>query len=171
MLLDENWALIRKKVIIPLWNKKFKSMYESIKLDYDDFESLAGFELFKAMKSFDPEKSNIFTFASRVITQKAKTELRDCTQRDRRKVLHISQSFKCLSEQIDMPIPETPSDSLSEKMMAYLKRLSTLQKQVLFLMAEGYSNDDIKARLHITTDDLANACAALRSYRNVSLLY
>lgn len=170
MLLEENWVSIRKKVILPLWNKKFKSMYESVKLDYDDFESLAGFELFKAMKSFDSEKSNIYTYASRVITQKAKTELRDCTQRDRRKVLHISQSFECLSEQIDIPVPET-KDSLSEKMTAYLKRLSTLQKQVLFAMAEGYSNDEIKARLHITSDDLANACAALRSYRNVSLLY
>ena len=55
IVLGENWDSIKKRVVIPLWNGRFKSMYESIKLDYDDFESLAGIELSKAIKTFDPE--------------------------------------------------------------------------------------------------------------------
>lgn len=178
--LEENWDRIKKKVILPLWNGSFRSMYESIKLDYDDFESLAGIELSKAMKAFDPEKSNLFTYATRVITQKAKTELRDCTQRDKRKALHVSESIESLNEQKDVSslaieglitTLESSKDILSDKMVAYLNRLSKLQKQVLFAMAGGYSDDEIIARLRITPKELSDACAALRSYRNVSLLY
>lgn len=179
MMLEENWNAIKKRVVIPLWNGKFKSMYESVKLDYDDFESLVGIELSKAMKKFDSEKSNLFTYATRVITQKAKTELRNCTQRDRRKALYISESIESLTEQNGLflaieggfAISESPKDALSDKMVAYLKKLSKLQKRILFAMAEGYSNDEIIAELHITSKELTDACAALRSYRNVSLLY
>ena len=99
MILEDNWEKIKERVISPLWYSKFKLMYENAKLDYDDFESLAGVELTKAMKTFDPEKSNIYTFATRVITQKAKTELRNCTQRDKRKTLHVADSID---------IPESP---------------------------------------------------------------
>ena len=63
------------------------------------------------------------------------------------------------------------SETYSDKMIAYLKRLSKLQKQVLYAMSEGYSNDEIKKGLKITSKQLADACAALKSYRNVSLLY
>ena len=86
--LEENWDSIKNRVIIPLWNSKFKSMYESIKLDYDDFESLAGIELAKAIKTFNSKKSNLLTFATGVVTKKAYTELRNCTQRDKRKTLY-----------------------------------------------------------------------------------
>jgi RNA polymerase sigma factor (sigma-70 family) len=153
-------------------------MYEMAKLDYDDFESLAGIELSKAMKTFNPEKSNLFTYATKVITQKAKTELRNCTQRDRRKALHTSESIDFLIEQNvsflgaddNFEILES-KDALSDKMVAYLNRLSALQKQVLYEMADGYSNDEIIVRLNITSIELADACAAIKSYRNVSLLY
>ena len=179
MILEKNWQNIRERVIVPLWHGKFKSMYESAKLDYDDFESLAGIELAKAIKTFDPEKSNIYTYATRVITQKAKTELRNCTQRDRRKALHSSESLDLLSEQNDVSflvddffsMSASSQNALSDKMTAYLKKLSKLQRQVLFAMAEGYSSDEIKTRLNITSKELTDICAALRSYRNVSLLY
>ena len=178
--LEENWGSIKNRVIVPLWNRQFKSMYESIKLDYDDFESLAGIELSKAMKTFDPEKSNLFTYATRVITQKAKTELRNCTQRDRRKALHVSESIESLVEQNDVSFLateggftnlESHKDALSDKMIAYLQKLSKLQKQILFAMTEGYSDDEIKISLNITSKEFTDACATLRSYRNVSLLY
>ena len=177
-LLNDNWNKIQKKVILPLWHSKFKPMYEMAKLDYDDFESLAGIELSKAMKTFNPEKSNLFTYATKVITQKAKTELRNCTQRDRRKALHTSESIDFLIEQNvsflgaddNFEILES-KDALSDKMVAYLNRLSALQKQVLYEMADGYSNDEIIIRLNITSIELADACAAIKSYRNVSLLY
>ena len=180
ILLEENWQKIKDKVILPLWHGKFKSMYERAKLDYDDFESLAEIELCSAVKSFNPNKSNIFTYATRVITKKAITELRDCTRRDKRKALYVAESMDALENAENLfcsTIEEylfgfgLSKDALSEKMDKYLGRLSKLQKQVLFAMSEGYSNEEIKRILRITSKELSDACTALRSYRNTSLLY
>ena len=173
--LEEKWDAIKNKVIIPLWNGKFRGMYESIKLDYDDFESLAGIELTKAMQTFNSDKSNIFTYATGVITKKAMTELRNCTKRDKRKALHIAESVDALDQTIVDSISYVDSDSskdvLSEKMKAYLNKLSKLQKDVLFAMAQGYTNEEIVAKFKITEKDRAEACSAIKSYRNVSVLY
>ena len=92
-LLEENWQTIKNRVILPLWNGRFKSMYEAAKLDYSDFESLAGIELTKAMKTFDPEKANLLTYSAKVVSKKALTELRNCTRRDKRKALHTATNM------------------------------------------------------------------------------
>ena len=143
MILEEkDWNDIRNKVILPLWNGKFKKMYENIKLDYDDFESLAGFVLSKAIRSFDPEKSNLLTYSTSVITKKAMTELRDCTRRDVRKTLFVSESVDVLDKSIidnipakdsvnDLDFLELEKETFSPKMKAYLNRLSKLQKKIL----------------------------------------
>ena len=69
--------------------------------------------------------------------------------------MYVSESIDFLSEQKDISclatedfitISESSKDALSDKMIIYLNKLSKLQKQVLFAMAEGYSNDEIKAR-------------------------
>lgn len=176
-MLEKNWQKIKDRVISPLWHGKFKSMYESAKLDYDDFESLAGFELSKAMLNFNPDKSNIFTYATDVIAKKAMTELRNCTQRDKRKVLHVAESVDALDETISERIPDNSSDldvsedALSEKMKLYLSKLSKLQRDILFAMSEGYTNDEIIKKFKITEKERAEAFSAIKSYRNVSILY
>lgn len=176
-VLDSNWNTIKRRVILPLWNGKFKTMYASVKMDYDDFESLAGLELSKAIHSFDQEKSNILTFATRVITKKAMTELRDCTQRDKRKTLHIADSVDAL----DKDVAETifgdgsefmsPKNELSEKMNIYLGRLSKLQREILFAKSEGFTDNEIIAGFKITSKELSDAYSAIKSYRNVSILF
>ena len=176
-MLEKNWHKIKDRVISPLWHGKFKSMYESAKLDYDDFESLAGYELSKAMLNFNPDKSNIFTYATEVITKKAMTELRNCTHRDKRRVLHIAESVDALDEDGSKKIIDTiadldaPEDVLSEKMRLYLSKLSKLQRDILFAMSEGYTNDEIIKRFGITEKERTEALSAIKSYRNVSILY
>ena len=181
-LLEENWGKIRSKVIFPLWNRKFKTMYLSAKMDYDDFESLAGLELSRAMTSFDPDKSNIFTYATRVVNKKAMTELRNCTQRDKRRVLHISESVDALDRSFVENVycstnddtfsdSDSSKDDLSMKMQSYLNKLSNLQKDILFAISEGYTNEEIIARFKITPKEMTEAYCAIRSYRNVSILF
>lgn len=170
--LEKNWDEIRSRVILPLWNRRFKSMFESAKLDYDDFESLAGIELTKAIKTFNPEKSNLFTYSTKVITQKAMTELRDCTQRDKRKALYVAESVDALDNTIVERLAcNTIDDDLSEKMKTYLGKLSKLQREVLFAMSEGYTNEEIVEGLKITPKEMTEACSAIKSYRNVSILF
>ena len=174
-MLEEKWNAIRSKVIIPLWNKRFKNIYMSAKLDYDDFESLAGFELAKAIKTFNSEKSNLFTYSTKVITQKAMTELRDCTLRDKRRALHTAESV----DGMDNPDAELPSydsieDSLSdfelskgvlsEKMTKYLSRLSKLQRDVVFAMSDGYTSEEIVLKLKIPAKEIKARRIALAGF-------
>ena len=146
--------------------------------DYDDFYSIAGEVLWSCCKSFDDGKGAQFeTYLINCLVKKFKTRV---TYMNRQRRSNGSQdvSLDALIEEKDTCLlnliasdervePETYSD----KMIAYLKRLSKLQKQVLYAMSEGYSNDEIKKGLKITSKQLADACAALKSYRNVSLLY
>ena len=172
VLLEENWGKIKNRVILPLWNGRFKSMFENAKLDYNDFESLAGIELTKAMETFDPDKSNLFTYSTKVISQKAMTELRNCTQRDKRKALHIAEGVDALANAVVEDVfKETEDDILSDKMKKYLGRLSKLQRDVLYAISEGYSNEEIIVGLKITPKEMTEACTAIKSYRNVSILF
>lgn len=173
-LLQNNWKLIQAKVVVPLWKRKFKSMYEGAKMDYDDFESLAGIELTKAIHAFDSEKSNIFTFSTNVITKKAMTELRNCTQRDVRKTLHVSDSVDSLDGHMIENIPNKYRDNdeaLSEKMLKYLNRLSKLQRKVLLLQSEGFDNESIKTALKIDEKTFLEALQGIKAYRNISILF
>lgn len=172
--LESNWNDIKRKVVLPLWNNRFKSMYESIKMDYDDFESLAAIELTKAIKTFNPEKSNLFTYSTNVINKKAMTELRNCTQRDVRKALYTSESFDAVDSPVvkDLVYDEfNEKDSLSDNMLKYLDRLSTLQRRVLFLISDGFDNNEIRSILEINEKDLTNALSGIKAYRNISLLF
>lgn len=62
-------------------------------------------------------------------------------------------------------------EGYSDKMMMYLGRISKLQKDVLFMLADGYAADEIMTRLGLTPNEFTNACSALRAYRNVSVLF
>jgi hypothetical protein len=62
-------------------------------------------------------------------------------------------------------------DSYSEKMLKYLSKLSMLQKEVLQLTIAGYSSKEIIEKLHITNKQYSDSCAAIHSYRNVSVLF
>jgi len=169
---EETWRNIKNRVILPLWNGKFKNLYEVAKLDYDDFESLAGYELSKAINNFNPEKSNLLTFSTKIISNKAMTELRDCTQREKRKALYLSENIDTLDNAFaDDMFKNTEDDSLSDKMTRYLGRLSKLQREILYAISEGYSSKEIIAGLNITPKEMTEAWAAIKSYRNVSILF
>ncbi len=158
-LLEKNWKNIQNRVILPLWNGKFKKMYEGAKLDYDDFESLAGFELTKAMATFNPEKSNLYTYATRVISKKAMTELRDCTRRDKRRALHTAESLdsyvfegstKTLGEDIQYDDGKNETSELSElRVGSFVNSLNNNQLRVLILTLLEFDISDMPNMLNI----------------------
>lgn len=59
----------------------------------------------------------------------------------------------------------------SQKMVAYLERLSDLQKEILRLIIAGYKPGEIKKELHISEKQYADCNAAIHSYKNVSILF
>ena len=62
-------------------------------------------------------------------------------------------------------------EGFSRKMLLYLNRLSGLQKEVLRLNIAGYLPNEIMEELHISKRQYADCFTAIRSYRNVSVLF
>lgn len=171
LLLERKWGMIEKRVILPLWKKQYETMYNSLKLDYDDFLSMAGYELSKAMASYDGKKSNLCTFATNVIKRKANTELRDYGSRDKRKTLSVADSLNiCINgddeKAIDIPCPEeqTENSQLSEKRVGeFLIKLSNQQLRILILKLLDFDLKDVPVILNITKRSASDSIKGLKS--------
>lgn len=180
-LLEENWKQIENRVIKPLWNGKFKTMFENAKLDYADFESLAGLEMAKAIKNYNVEKSNLMTFATKVISQKALTELRNCTKRDKRKVLHISESIdvpadvdstRTVAELIPDNREKKEISELSELRVGhFINSLDNNQLRVLALALLDFDTTDISQTLNISDRTAASIVKSLKNTDLTRVLY
>ena len=174
MLLEENWEKIKERVITPLWHGKFKSMYESVKLDYDDFESLAGIELAKSMETFNPEKSNLYTYATRVITQKAKTELRDCTQRDKRKTLYTADSIEdndCIAYQKPVEEKQEVSELSELRVGNFINSLNNNQLRILILTLLDFDATDMPNMLNMSNQTMQGILNSLKDADLTRVLY
>lgn len=179
-ILDEHWNEIEQKVVEPLWRKRFQIMYEESKLDFDDFLSLAGFELAKAMINFEPEKSNILTFATNLIPKKAYTELRNINNRDKRKALSTAISLNVVvKEDSEVELIDTikdhlsvEGDTMSEKRVGtYLNNLSNRQLRILILKLLEFSKEDIRSILDISSKQFNDDVKGLSDGNVIQALY
>lgn len=62
-------------------------------------------------------------------------------------------------------------EGYSTKMLLYLSKLSTLQKEVLRLTIAGYKPNEIRKELHISEKQYSDCNTAIHSYKNVSVLF
>ena len=180
-MLNANWSSIMKKTILPLWEHKFQTMYESAKLDKDDFISMAGEELAKAFKyKYDPKISNVYTFAQRVVCKKAETELRNCTKRDKRKALHTASTlntpaFEDNDEELITTIEDVKGAAdteLSEQRVGtFVNSLSNQQLRVLILKLLGFEQGDIPEMLNIPRKTMNDIIKGLKSNEVTGILY
>lgn len=152
--------------------------------DLDDFYSLANEVFVDVMRRYDNSQS-FDGFLYSCLLNKIKTEM---TRRNREK-----RKADRMSISIDLPIGEDESITLediiadtstiekevfegkeegySRKMLLYLSRLSNLQKEVLRLIITGYLPGEIREELHMSEKEYADCYAAIRSYKNVSILF
>lgn len=152
--------------------------------DVDDFYSLANEVFVDVMNRYD-ERSSFDGFLYSCLLKKIKTEI---TKRNREK-----RKADRMSISIDTPVGDDESSTVgdmiadsfsiekelfekgekgySRKMLLYLSRLSDLQKEVLRLNIAGYFPGEIRKELHIDEKEYADCCAAIHSYRNVSILF
>ncbi len=152
--------------------------------DLDDFYSLANEVFAEVMKRYDNTQP-FEAFLYSCLSRKIKSEMTR-RNREKRKADRISVSLDApAGTEEDVTIGETIADSFnmeeellqegetgySSKTMLYLERLSALQKEVLRLCVNGYLPNEIREELHISQKQYADCCAAIHSYRNVSLLF
>lgn len=152
--------------------------------DLDDFYSIANEVFVDAMRRYDGSQA-FDGFLYSCLSNKIKTEI---TKRNREK-----RKADRMSISIDTPIGddenctigdliaddftiekelfEKNEEGYSQRMLQYLNRLSTLQKEVLRLNIAGYLPCEIREELHISEKEYADCYTAIHSYRNVSVLF
>lgn len=145
--------------------------------DYDDFYSIAGEVLWDCCKKFEENKGIRFeTYLINCVTRKFKTRV-TYMNRQRRNNGDMVMSLDALIDDNDtclinlIATNKDNENTLSDKMISYINKLSKQQKQILFLMVDGFTGKDIKRILKITDTEFFNAISAIKSYRNISLLF
>lgn len=152
--------------------------------DLDDFYSLANEVFVDVMKRYDSEQS-FDGFLYSCLSNKIMSEMTK-RNREKRKADRMSISIDTpVGEDKNITLGETIADDFdlekevfenddeeySGKMLLYLNRLSSVQKEVLKLNIAGYLPSEIREELHITEKQYADCNAAIHSYRNVSVLF
>lgn len=177
-LSETEWAEIKSRVILPLWKSTYKSMFESLKMDFDDFESMAGYEIAKALPNFDKTQSNICTYAFQIVNRKAKSELRNVGDRARRKALSKASSLNCtVSDNTEDELIDLLADKekieyneINEKRVGhFINSLSNQQLRFLILKLLEFDTSDIPDMLHISKKTMNDILSGLRS-RELSLI-
>ena len=146
---------------------------------YDDFYSIALEVLWKCDSGFSNDKGAKFeTYLVNCLNRKFRTRI-TFMNRQRRNSGVQDVSLDAVTDDKDVSLynlisrddVESKTSTYSEKVTRYLERLSDGQRQILLLVADGYSPDEVKKILNITSTEFANAYSAIKSYRNVSILY
>lgn len=159
LLLSEKWNDIEKVVIVPLWKRKYQKLYEKVKLDFDDFESLAGLELTKAFQNYDESASNIFTYSTMVLSRKALAEYQSRNRQKRFADSYaeslsqkISENSETTLEDIigDLTTDENEDIEIKEAISAICKVVTkTRERKIIELASKGYDDEKIAEILHI----------------------
>lgn len=176
---EEQWRYIQKEVIEPLWNISFSSMYYDVKLDYDDFVSMCGWEVDKAIKTFDATKSSLKTFATNVIKRKALTQIRDM-KRNKRKADTYAVSIDVPYGDSDVELKYTIVDETSiervdilgsiTNVCNYLRELSSMQKNILICKLLEFGNDEISTGLNIPLKKLNDLINNMKKFEKEQYL-
>ena len=152
--------------------------------DTDDFYSLANEVFVDVMRRYDNSQPfDVFLYSC--LSNKIKTEMTK-RNREKRKAERMTISLEMpvndgenktvgdlLIDDFDMEKEffEKREEGYSKRMRMYLNRLSSVQKEVLELVTDGYRPDEIREELQINEKQYADCCAAIHSYRNVSVLF
>ena len=177
-LLESNWNQIQKKVVLPLWHKDFKTGYENVKMDFDDFQSLANYELTKAFKRYDKSLGNIFTYCTMIIKRKAASELRNAKREKRTIDLHAKSLYETL-EDSDITIQDLIEEKSEVKEYAVedqdiktkiYKELRMKEKKILDLTIDGYSNEEIATKMHLKPKEIRSVKRDIASNSNIRRL-
>ncbi len=153
-------------------------------VDKNDFYSLANEVFMYAVRDYDSSKS-FDAFLYSCLYKKFCTEMTR-RHREKRKADRMSVSIDApigddenstigdmIADgfSIEKEIFEKNDEGYSRRMLLYLSRLSNLQKEILRLNTAGYLPNEIREELHINEKQYADSCAAIHSYKNVSVLF
>lgn len=175
--------------------KEFSRLGGIEKMEYDDLYSLGLNVLYHSIKKYSTDKNCKFhTYLVGNLSRRFDTYLRNknrqkrCNiqqEEDGNKIFVKNESFnevrqngKALEECLDSGsrIDDDLEDCfnslyMSENVEKYLDRLSRRQREIVFLLANGFEKKSILEKLHMTSKDYKEHMARIRSESNTRFLY
>lgn len=168
-------------------------------MEYDELISDAMYTLYISASTYKPTKSCTFNTYLVNAIQKSYTDWTRDRLRAKRCNLLMDSNGHIKKDKNNMPIvienvyldaeskengliseyiadptsieKEVFEDTLNSKILKYLARLPAKQRQVAELIMDGYTEECIKEKLHITTRELNDRLMGMRSYENKSILF
>lgn len=152
--------------------------------DRDDFYSLANEVFADVIRRYDSLQP-FDSFLYSCLSNRIKTEMTR-RNREKRKIDRMSVSIDTpIGDSEDAALRDMIADTIdierdflekieagySKKMLLYLSKLSDMQKSVLELITAGYLPGEIRNKLRISAQQYTDCCTAIRSYRNISVLF
>ena len=182
-----------EKILITYYENNAKKLHKTVdkilskfgglsNKDLDDFYSLANEVFVDVMRRYDNSQS-FDAFLYSCLFKKLKTEMTK-RNREKRRVDKISISIDTpIGDEENSTIKDIIADDFtvekvvfeekeySKRMLSYLGRLSEMQREVLRLDIAGYLPNEIREALQISKEQYMDCYAAIRSYRNASVLF
>lgn len=154
-IIETNWSDI-KEMIDKLWYGKFCRLYKKVKLDKDDFESMAGLEITLAINNWNKETSLIAYL--RVVVQNRGYSLMTKQNRIKRKCDTYSDSLNQTISNGErhvelgdlIPYSCDVEENVNENFAKYLQKLSSFQKDILILKLLSLNVGDIANCMEIS---------------------
>ncbi len=177
----QNFLLQKYKSLVSIKSKRFFI----VGAENDDIIQEGMIGLYKAIKSYDPEKDNSFkTFANLCIERQLITAIKTS---NRQKHIPLNTSFSlnntAYEENDDLTVidvfnanlVEDPLDMITKKENKRMlekkidENLSKFEKQVLEKYLEGYSYNSIASQLDTTVKSIDNAIQRIRKKASKSI--
>ena len=155
-----------------------------VDVDKNDFYSLANEVFMYTVRDYDSSKS-FDGFLYSCLYKKFCTEMtRRCREKRMADRVSISIDTPIGNDEnstigdiiaddntVEKELFESNEEGYSIRMLSYLSKLTSLQKEVLNLNVAGYLPGEIREELHISEKQYADCYTAIHSYRNVSVLF
>ena len=151
--------------------------------DNADFYSLGNAIFMNVLNRWNPDEGTAFeTYLSICLNNKIRSEISKRNCRKRAGNLNTVSLDACIGDDEDSYITLIADDTnieaelidnnaLSETMEAYLRKLSPLQRDILYMLADGSPSDEICIKLHIRYKDFCSHMAVIRSYDKVKIFF
>ena len=175
--LDMRWEIFENKVVNSVW-KLYENTYTYFGIDYDDFKQEAYIILRDALPKYKSSKSGVYTFAINVLKRRMLDYIRNNCKTNKTKANYGTQSLNVpIGDDNDMEFGDMLVDNTEpkaysdpDKIKAFIKKLSNIQKEILLLKVIGLSEDDSMYILDISPKEYADNIRKIKQPMKCNIL-
>ena len=173
--LDKYWNDVQNKVLTSLW-KKYRHKYQSVGLEFGDFEGIAYIILEREAHKYNPNQSKFCTFAQMVVRNRMYSYIRNVSERDKTRLSVYHESLEApISKDENVSLGDIIPDDNEEdntdckKIHQFLSKMSRVQKDIIIYHLLGISQDEIVSDGGISEKQYRFAMSSMKMPETVSM--